>query len=390
MADEDFYSRLVSFSRFAEIAEDRHYAAVPEDWIVIVADVKGSTEAAEQGRYRDVNTIGAASIACCANVLKDLEFPFVFGGDGATLLIPPHLLEPVSRELSALRKLAAEQFGLTLRVGAVPVKEVFSDTFRIEVAKFELIFGKCVAIFRGGGLAEAERRVKEATGRYAIPPAACPEPNLGGLSCRWQDIPNQNGLVLSLMVLATGPEESRVYSEFLAFLDDVFGGDIQVANPVDAANMAYKSVAQCFRDERRYHARLSFSFLYRLTEILVAVLIFKLRIPPGFFDARHYAKMMRRHSDYRKFDDMLRMILDCSASQLEAIQLYLKAAHQRGELYYGMHSSASALMTCYVQDVSDGKHIHFVDGGSGGYTMAAKQLKQQLSGIAIRSLEHCK
>jgi hypothetical protein len=37
-------------------------------------------------------------------------------------------------------------------------------------------------------------------------------------------------------------------------------------------------------------------------------------------------------------------------------------------------------MTCYVQNLSDTAHIHFVDGGDGGYAMAAKQLKQQLRG----------
>ena len=35
-------------------------------------------------------------------------------------------------------------------------------------------------------------------------------------------------------------------------------------------------------------------------------------------------------------------------------------------------------MTCYVPSFSDGKHVHFIDGGDGGYAIAAKQLKQQM------------
>ena len=35
-------------------------------------------------------------------------------------------------------------------------------------------------------------------------------------------------------------------------------------------------------------------------------------------------------------------------------------------------------MTCYVNGLEDGQHIHFIDGGDGGYAVAAKQLKQQL------------
>jgi hypothetical protein len=34
-------------------------------------------------------------------------------------------------------------------------------------------------------------------------------------------------------------------------------------------------------------------------------------------------------------------------------------------------------MTCYVNDLNPGNHIHFIDGGDGGYAMAAKKLKAQ-------------
>jgi hypothetical protein len=32
--------------------------------------------------------------------------------------------------------------------------------------------------------------------------------------------------------------------------------------------------------------------------------------------------------------------------------------------------------------VRDGQHIHFIDGGNGGYAMAAKELKRQLKAPA--------
>jgi len=32
-------------------------------------------------------------------------------------------------------------------------------------------------------------------------------------------------------------------------------------------------------------------------------------------------------------------------------------------------------MTCLVTSETEGVHVHFVDGGAGGYTTAAKQLK---------------
>jgi tRNA A22 N-methylase len=44
-----------------------------------------------------------------------------------------------------------------------------------------------------------------------------------------------------------------------------------------------------------------------------------------------------------------------------------------------MHLSDHAVMTCLVVSPTDGQHVHFVDGGDGGYTQAATQLKAQLA-----------
>jgi hypothetical protein len=49
-----------------------------------------------------------------------------------------------------------------------------------------------------------------------------------------------------------------------------------------------------------------------------------------------------------------------------------------GALFYGIQISDSALMTCMVFDRKD-RHLHFVDGASGGYALAAKQMKSQLA-----------
>jgi len=57
----------------------------------------------------------------------------------------------------------------------------------------------------------------------------------------------------------------------------------------------------------------------------------------------------------------------------------LEARRLQGDVFYGMHTSRTALMTCYVQYVKDGQHIHFIDGGD---AMAAKQFKDQLKEAA--------
>ncbi|UCE64489.1 MAG: DUF3095 domain-containing protein [Nitrospirota bacterium] len=376
---EAFYKDLESFPDFRDFTEDRNFLRVPDDWFVVITDVKGSTHAIEQGRYKDVNTIGAAAISVTQELLQD-DFPYVFGGDGSTMLIPPHSIEAVIHALLRLRCLSRAQFGMELRVGRIAVREVHATGSSIELAKHELTKGKCVAVFRGGGLREAERRIKDNEEKYCYTTEQSADLDLKGLSCRWQPIPNQHGCILSVLVMARIEPTADVYRDFLAELNRIFAGNIDEANPVNVGLMRYKTVNECVRDEKRYHSsRPTVSYFKRLFEIVAAVLIFKFHIPPLFFNPLHYKKSMRFHSDFRKFDDMLRMIIDGSPEQAAAIQQYLKQAHDKGEIFYGVHTSETALMTCYVQDVKDGCHIHFIDGGDGGYAMAAKQMKGQLS-----------
>lgn len=381
MSSRNFYAELKSFSRFSDFTCDEHFCRVPEDWYVVITDVKGSTKAIEAGRYKDVNTIGAASVSIVSELL-DEDVPFVFGGDGATLLIPSAYIERVIEGLKGLQRLSKNNFQIDLRVGRIQVAEVYKTGATIEVAKHELIAGRCLAVFRGGGLTEAEKCIKGKEHIYCCEPGEGEGAELTGLSCRWNPLTNKRGKIMSLLVSARTSQPARVYTQFLDFLTSLYEGRLDEANPINTELLRYHSVAECVRDETRFHPRRStLGFLKRIFEIVMAVLVFKFNIPPLLFNARHYLNSMGLHADHRKFDDMLRMILDCSAAQAEAIREYLEERHAAGELCYGIHLSETALMTCYVQDVKDGQHIHFVDGGDGGYAMAARQLKAQLKAL---------
>ena len=78
--------------------------------------------------------IGAASVSVVQEVL-DEDFPFVFGGDGATLVIPNKHKPEVFDALCGLRRLSQEQFDLGLRVGCVSVKEVYAKQGKIRSSK---------------------------------------------------------------------------------------------------------------------------------------------------------------------------------------------------------------------------------------------------------------
>ncbi|MDP7556403.1 MAG: DUF3095 family protein [Nitrospinaceae bacterium] len=85
-----------------------------------------------------------------------------------------------------------------------------------------------------------------------------------------------------------------------------------------------------------------------------------------------------KNSDFQKFDDTLRMTIDSKPGQRKELLEYLETELKAGKLFYGTHISDSALMTCMVFDRKE-RHLHFVDGASGGYALAAKQLKGQIA-----------
>ncbi len=98
----------------------------------------------------------------------------------------------------------------------------------------------------------------------------------------------------------------------------------------------------------------------------------------GGFDGRSYPRELIENSDFRKFDEALRMVLDLSEEQQSVIESELFRAHAAGELVYGIHRAPSALITCFIRSFA-GDHVHFVDGSDGGYALAAKGLKAQLA-----------
>mgnify|MGYP003704022357 CR=1 FL=1 len=91
----------------------------------------------------------------------------------------------------------------------------------------------------------------------------------------------------------------------------------------------------------------------------------------------NYRRDVVAHTDYRKFDDTLRMVLDSTPEQRMRLAQMLEPRRQRRELVYGIHVAREALMTCLIFDRRN-SHAHFVDGANGGYALAAQQLKAQL------------
>jgi hypothetical protein len=88
-------------------------------------------------------------------------------------------------------------------------------------------------------------------------------------------------------------------------------------------------------------------------------------------------RQLVENSDFRKYDDGLRMTLDCTPELAETLERKLAAAD--GVAAYGLHRQQAAMMTCFTPSPLRSDHVHFIDGAQGGYASAAAALKAKLA-----------
>ena len=68
-----FYKRVPAFRDIEGFTDPSRYQTLPADWRVVIADIRGSTKAIAEGRYKDVNMMGAACITAVLNALKQFD-----------------------------------------------------------------------------------------------------------------------------------------------------------------------------------------------------------------------------------------------------------------------------------------------------------------------------
>ena len=98
------------------------YTPLPEGWTIGIADVVASTKAIAEKRYKAVNMAGAAVIAALTNALGGREFPFVFGGDGASFAVSPGDAAAAREALAATAAWADGELGLDFAGGPDPAR----------------------------------------------------------------------------------------------------------------------------------------------------------------------------------------------------------------------------------------------------------------------------
>src|SRR5882757_6513759 len=134
IGSEKFYGTVPVFRGFTRLMEPQLYSPLPDGWSVGVADIVESTKAIAQARYKAVNMAGASIIAAVTNALDGREFPFVFGGDGASLAVAPADLARARDALAATATRVREDLDLVMRVALVPVSAIRAQGLDIRVA----------------------------------------------------------------------------------------------------------------------------------------------------------------------------------------------------------------------------------------------------------------
>ncbi|RBP12954.1 DUF3095 family protein [Roseiarcus fermentans] len=369
-----FYQSLPILTDFAAAARPENYRPVPDDWVVGFSDVVGSTRAISEGRYKAVNFVGAGVVAAVSNALRRRPFPFVFGGDGASFAVSAEDAAAAADALARIAAYAKTEFELELRVATAPVAEIRAAGRDIRVARFAASEAAVYAMFAGGGLTWLEERAK--AGAFGIPPAAPgAAPDLSGLSCRWGVAPAKHGIVLSVIVIPRGedPRYAALIEDIVRLAIDGWQSDRPVTVERLQAGSAPTAIALETSAIRAsgvsaLKARLQAALGYALGNVF-----HRFRLKAGAFDAALYAVEVAANADFRKFDDGLRMTLDCSPAFADKLEARLAAADAYAD--WGLYRQKSAQITCIVPSLADRGHVHFVDGAEGGYTLAASALK---------------
>jgi hypothetical protein len=149
------------------------------------------------------------------------------------------------------------------------------------------------------------------------------------------------------------------------------------ANPVRQNNLPLTWPPQHLGTELAYRVgnralrALRYAGIWALTGLFSGLV--KLQANKANSAAGKYIRGLALSTDHLKLDDVFRAVLDVTPEESAQLESLLHTLQDQGELSFGLHYSDHALMTCFVQSME--QHIHFVDGGDGGYAVAARQLK---------------
>jgi hypothetical protein len=374
--NDQFYSRLpVNRIPLSDLlTEDHLFYQVPDDWHVIITDIKGSTTVVQNGLHETVNLIATGSIVAVLNICfkANITVPFFFGGDGASFIVPPSVKDAAMAALLLYRNNTRKNFNIELRTGIVDVREIYARGYELKICKFTSSGNFAIPIILGNGLNYAEKLIKGDD--YLLPGHALSanELDLSGMQCRWDKIkpPENHYEVLSLIVIATdSAKQSEAFQKVISYIDEIYGAP-EKRQPISVSKLKLKGTFTKLGSEIRakFGRKAIFQLLQAWITTSLGYIYFQTKT------GRTYLTRLVEMSDTLVIDGKINTVITGTGQQRLLLEKKLNQLEQSGEIIYAFYVSKESVMSCYVRDLKD-DHIHFVDGAEGGYTKAAGVLK---------------
>lgn len=386
MNELNFYKDLLPLQLpITDILYDHNFSQIPPSWYIIIADVKNSTTAVNNGRHNDVNLVAAGSLIAALNICKNrkIEVPYFFGGDGGSLLVPQPILKEVLAGLTLHNQNCQKYFALEMHIGFMSIQEVLEAgrTIKITKHKIDNFFHKALII--GNGMQYAEKQIKHA--------ANLEEPinkyhqrrlSLTGLECRWDRVSPpvaEHNVVCYLIEPLQLENQLSTFHNVLSQMETIFG-DIKNRNPLSIDRL--KLLLSFNRLKKEMLAKYGrWKITYFISSFLKTIFgwfVFKFHVNTPEFDTQYYIEQLISHADTLMIDGRINTIIAGTPQQHTQFLTYLSDQENAGQLLFGHYSNKESVITCYIENYKD-KHVHFLDGADGGYTEAAKELKIKIA-----------
>ena len=381
---DHFYSNLIvnKIHLSKLLLKKKLFLDVPDDWSVIITDIKSSTQAVNSGLHEDVNLIATGTIVTVLNIAfkAGILVPFFFGGDGATFIVPSSIVNDTMKALLKYRSNSIENFKLELRAGIVSVKEIYNNGCSLKISRFSSGETFSIPIVLGDGLEYAEKLIKGDDYLLSGHTSTEEEIDLTGMQCRWDKIspPENSEEVVTLIAIAQdGKQQAEVFSKVIRHLDQIYGAP-EKRKPISIPKLVFRTSFNNLGKEMRH----------RLGKIKLLELIKNWCVNMYAFvyfrtdSGKKYLQQLVEMSDTLVIDGRINTVITGTTKQRFALQDVLNSLELKGEITYGIFVSGESVMSCYVRDFED-EHIHFVDGADGGYTKAAGILKNKLKAKSL-------
>ena len=387
LSNQSFFSQLPEIDHFSGIADISRYHPLPDDWLVIATDIRGSTQAISAGQYKSVNMAGACVIAAICNEFPDIDTPFVFGGDGTTMIMPDVGKDRVLGLLKSCRNAVNDVYGLELAIGCEQMGYLRRSGKEIRVGRYRLSEHVDQAIFWGDGVDYIEELIKKPD--YSLAGIETITADFSGLECRWNEIPSDKDEVLSVIIksmIDDDVEQSRFYKRCLEEIEFIYGDESDY-RPLNEDKLTLAGHPSRLKDEvliRSHPGKAVKKWAYYLKLLFLQLAggyLMRRNIRTDKTNWGEYKTDFVKNADFRKFNDGLKLVLSGTREQREQLRGFLNQQFREGRAVFGTHASPASLTTCYITNYSK-NHVHFIDGTEGGYASASVELKRQINQLS--------